>query len=189
MTTPQDELTIIGPGAHVKGEMTFERGARILGAFEGRIVAAGEIHIGESAACKASITGSVVRIDGEVEGDVTAREVVHLGPTARMTGDLVAARLVVAEGASFLGHCRIGPDAVSGNAVPRSATPPVRPAHPTTPVRPRGADIETRPVEVARARLAEAQERLTKLSARSPSVSAFDRGGGGLGPMADGAAA
>ncbi len=166
-TSNPDHTTVIGPGAHIKGEMTFEHGVTILGGFEGRIVSAGEVEIATSAACKASITATTVRIDGDVQGDISARQAVHLGPKASMTGDIAAARLLVTDGASFLGHCKIGPDAVAGIAVPRAVPPPARPARPRAPqVRPRGADIETRSVEVAKVRLAEAQAKLLRMSSQ-----------------------
>jgi cytoskeletal protein CcmA (bactofilin family) len=104
--------TVIGPDTHIKGEMVFDSTARILGTFEGRVVAKGEIQIGEGAACKAAVEGATVVVDGLIEGDVTARERVQLNSKARVVGDIVAATLVVAEGASFSGHCRVGADAV-----------------------------------------------------------------------------
>ena len=40
------ELTVIGPDTRIKGEMFFEKSARILGQFEGKIIAQGEVQIG-----------------------------------------------------------------------------------------------------------------------------------------------
>lgn len=106
--------TVIGPDTHIKGEMVFDSTARILGTFEGRVVAKGEIQIGEGAACKAAVEGATVIVDGLIEGDVLARERVQLNSKARVVGDIVAATLVVSEGASFTGHCRVGSDASKG---------------------------------------------------------------------------
>ena len=106
--------TVIGPDTHIKGEMVFESTARILGTFEGRVIAKGEIQIGEGAACKAAVEGSVIIVDGLIEGDVQARDRVQLNPKARVIGDITATTLVVAEGASFTGNCRVGPDAIKG---------------------------------------------------------------------------
>ena len=103
--------TVIGPDTHIKGDMTFESTARLLGSFEGRIVAKGELQITDSAVCKAAVEAGKVTIDGQVEGNVTARDRVELNAKARMKGDLIAAKLVVAEGASFNGHVTVGPDA------------------------------------------------------------------------------
>jgi len=147
-----EQITVIGAGTHIKGEMTFDRTARILGSFEGKITSNGEIQIGETAKCKAAIEGEVVRVDGTVEGDVIARECVHLSNTAKMTGDVIASKMIVAEGANFLGHCRVGPDAVK-NAEPRAS----RSVEKTT------AQVETRPVDMARSKLADAQARLARM--------------------------
>jgi cytoskeletal protein CcmA (bactofilin family) len=106
--------TVIGPDTHIKGEMVFDTTARILGTFEGRVIAKGEIQIGEGAACKAAVEGAIVIVDGLIEGDVQARERVQLNAKARVIGDITSATLVVAEGASFTGNCRVGPDVVKG---------------------------------------------------------------------------
>src|SRR6185369_13816892 len=102
--------TVIGPDTHIKGEMVFDTTARILGTFEGRVIAKGEIQIGEGAQCKAAVEGGTVIVDGLIEGDVQARERVQLNAKARVIGDIISATLVVAEGASFTGHCRVGAD-------------------------------------------------------------------------------
>jgi cytoskeletal protein CcmA (bactofilin family) len=107
--------TVIGPDTHIKGEMVFETTARILGTFEGRVIAKGEIQIGDGAACKAAVEGGTVIVDGLIEGDVQGRERVQLNSKAKVIGDIVSATLVVAEGASFSGNCRVGPDVMKGN--------------------------------------------------------------------------
>ena len=63
--------------------------------------------------CKAVVEASTVSIDGAVEGNITATDKVQLNATARMTGDLVAAKLVVTEGAAFTGHITVGPNALN----------------------------------------------------------------------------
>lgn len=106
--------TVIGPDTHIKGEMHFDSTARILGSFEGRITANGEIQIGEGAVCKASVEGETVIVDGMIEGDVSARDRITLNTQAKVLGDVVATTLVVAEGATFVGHVRVGVDAHKG---------------------------------------------------------------------------
>ncbi|MFN0132619.1 MAG: polymer-forming cytoskeletal protein [Phycisphaerales bacterium] len=108
------QTTVIGPDTKIKGEMTFDNTARILGQFEGKIVAKGELQIADTAACRASVDAGKVLVDGLVDGNITARERVELTSRAKMKGDLVAAKLVVAEGASFVGHVSVGPDAKAG---------------------------------------------------------------------------
>lgn len=107
-----EQITVIGPDTKIKGEMTFERTARILGRLEGRVSTQGELQIGASAHCEAALEAGTVIVDGLVDGDIVARERIQLNGSARVNGDVVAEKLIVAEGASFSGHCRVGPEAV-----------------------------------------------------------------------------
>jgi len=111
MPEAHSNMTVIGPDTHIKGELTFDTAARILGRVEGKVTSKGELQIGDGAVCKAALDAGKVLIDGIVEGNVSARERVQLNGKARVTGDINAMTLVVAEGASFIGHCRVGPDA------------------------------------------------------------------------------
>lgn len=117
------QTTVIGRDAKIKGEMTFEQSARILGTFEGKIIAKGDVQVGEGAVCRASVEATTVMVDGLIEGDVLARERVELTAKARVKGDLCAAALVVADGASFVGHCRVGPDATTAEHAPSTPAP------------------------------------------------------------------
>lgn len=105
------EMTIIGPDTKIKGEMFFEKSARILGSFEGKITAQGEVQIGAGALCNAAVEADRVIVDGRVHGPITARDRLTLTANAQVQGDLTAGTLVVAEGASFVGHCHVGPHA------------------------------------------------------------------------------
>ena len=111
MAEPGKPTTVIGADTHIKGDMTFESTARILGTFEGRIVTKGEVQIAEGSSCRATIEAAKVLLDASVEGNVTARERMELTAKARLKGDLIATRLVIAEGAALNGHVSVGPDA------------------------------------------------------------------------------
>ncbi len=111
MPADPNQTTVIGPDTQIKGDMTFTSSARILGTFEGRIAAKGELQVAEGATCRAAVEASRVQVDGTIEGNVTAKDRLELGSKARIKGDLVTARLVVSEGASFVGHCSVGADA------------------------------------------------------------------------------
>jgi cytoskeletal protein CcmA (bactofilin family) len=118
------EITVIGQGTTIKGEMQFEGSARILGGFEGKIVAGGDLEIGQTAECKADLEADRVIIDGSIRGNIKARQQLTLTAHARVTGDLVAGTLVVTDGASFVGHCSVGPEAqkLSSNKPAASTT-------------------------------------------------------------------
>lgn len=109
ISTP--ELTVIGADTRIKGEMFFEKSARILGHFEGKITAQGEVQIGVGANCNAAVEAEQIIVDGSVQGPLYARDRLTLTNNAQVQGDLTAGTLVVAEGASFVGHCNVGPRA------------------------------------------------------------------------------
>jgi len=113
MTEQEQQVTVIGPDTQIKGEMTFERTAKILGRFEGHVTSGGELQVGATAHCTASLDAATVIVDGQVEGNIAARDLIQLNRSARVSGDVVAEKLVVAEGASFSGRCCVGPDAVA----------------------------------------------------------------------------
>jgi cytoskeletal protein CcmA (bactofilin family) len=105
------ELTVIGADTRIKGEMFFEKSARILGHFEGKITAQGEVQIGNGANCNAAVEAEQIIVDGSVQGPLFARDRLTLTANAQVQGDLTAGTLVVSEGASFVGHCNVGPRA------------------------------------------------------------------------------
>jgi cytoskeletal protein CcmA (bactofilin family) len=105
------QTTVIGPDTHIKGDMTFDGTARLLGTFEGTITAKGELQIASGATCKAAVDAAKVTVDGDVDGNITARDRIELTAKAKIKGDITASRLVVAEGASFVGNCNVGPEA------------------------------------------------------------------------------
>lgn len=118
----QSEITVIGRDTRIKGEMQFEGGARILGTFEGKITANGEVEIAESATCNAEVEAERIVVDGSVEGNLEARDRLSLNANAKINGDITAGELVVTEGATFVGHCRVGPRAAEiTEAKPASA--------------------------------------------------------------------
>jgi len=110
----ESQMTIIGSDTHIKGEMSFDRSCKLLGKFEGTITAKGQLHVADGASCKAEVEAGEINVDGSIEGNVTAKEKIQLNAKAQIRGDVVASKLIVAEGASFNGHVSVGPDAVKG---------------------------------------------------------------------------
>ena len=109
--TPQEFSTVIGPDANFKGEMTFEKGLRVHGRFEGKIQTPGKLHVAREAKLAADVEAGSIVIDGEVRGNLHATDRVELKQSARYEGDLTASKLVVDEGAVFNGHVTVGPEA------------------------------------------------------------------------------
>lgn len=110
----QDFPTVLGPDASFKGELTFEKGMRLMGRFEGKVNTAGRLHITKEAKMSADVDAGGIVVEGEVHGNLSAADRIELKNSARYEGDLRASKLVVDEGAVFNGHVSVGPDAVKG---------------------------------------------------------------------------
>ena len=128
-TKPEEFSTVIGPDAQFKGELTFQGAVRVDGQFEGAIQTAGKVFVSKGGKLKAEVKAGSVALEGQVDGNLTADDRVELRATAQLRGDVRAAKLLVVEGASFVGRCEVGP--TIGAAAPRAPGDGVaRPAAP-----------------------------------------------------------
>jgi cytoskeletal protein CcmA (bactofilin family) len=105
------QVTVIGRETSINGEMNMTGSAKILGQFDGRISVVGDVFVAEGAVVRADILADQIIIEGEVEGNVTARERLQLASTAQLVGDIATRALVVEDGASLLGNCHVGAEA------------------------------------------------------------------------------
>jgi len=103
-----DFPTTIGPDAAFKGQLQFDKAARILGKFEGEIRSKGQLVIADGAIFSGEAQIGDARVEGQVTGNVHAAGKVNLAASARVEGDIRAERLEVAEGAVITGHIAIG---------------------------------------------------------------------------------
>lgn len=127
-TKPEEFTTVIGPDAQFKGELTFQGAVRVDGQFEGSIQTTGKVFVSKGGKLKAEVKSGSVALEGQVDGNLTADDRVELRATAQLRGDVRAAKLLVVEGASFVGRCEVGPNI--GAAAPRVPDGVARPASP-----------------------------------------------------------
>ena len=123
-TKPDEFGTVLGPDAQFKGELSFTGGVRVEGQFEGSITTQGKVLIAKTGRIKAEVKAGQVVLDGQVEGNVVAEDRVDIRSTATLRGDLKASKLLVAEGATWIGRCEVGP-AVGASVPPKHPAEPV----------------------------------------------------------------
>jgi cytoskeletal protein CcmA (bactofilin family) len=134
-----DFPTTLGADASFKGQLQFEKGARLLGKFEGEVATKGQFVIAEGASFAGEARSGNVRVEGSVKGNLTADGKVQLTASARLEGDITAARLEVAEGAVLNGRCTVG----TKGGTPSGATKPV--SAPVEEVAPKGRQPAEQP--------------------------------------------
>lgn len=121
------ETTVVGADSHFKGELTFERTAKIIGRFDGKIGGNGVLQVAQNAQCKADVTASGVQVDGTIEGNLNCKDTVKLNGSGTVRGDITAAKMTMAEGASIYGMVNVGPDSQKQPAQRPGQTPPAQP--------------------------------------------------------------
>lgn len=132
------ERATIGRSITIHGDVSGDEDLLIQGRVDGSVdLKQQSVTVGQEGRVKANITGRVVVVEGEVEGDLKAEEQVILRSTATVQGDIKAARVVLEDGASFRGGVDMGdpPEKSKPMADPPPAqakTPPTQPKAPET---------------------------------------------------------
>jgi len=99
----------LGRGVRFEGKLTFAGTVRIDASFVGTIVTDDVLVVGEAARIDANITCGNIVVQGEVNGNIQAKNGVEIRSTGKVRGDLETPALVVEKGAFFHGATRMEP--------------------------------------------------------------------------------
>jgi cytoskeletal protein CcmA (bactofilin family) len=100
---PSDRATI-GPSIFIKGDLTGEEDLVIEGRVEGKVdLKQNNVTVGKNGRVKADVFGRVVIIEGEVDGNVFAREQAILKQAGAIRGNITSPRVVLEDGSRFKG--------------------------------------------------------------------------------------
>jgi cytoskeletal protein CcmA (bactofilin family) len=127
-TPARPEALRLGRGVRLEGKLTFSGTVRVDATFQGSIVTDGVLIVGDAAKVDADITCGTVVVEGEVNGNVTARESVELRRAATVRGDVETPSLTVERGAVFEGASR-RPGARASATPGKAAAAPAPSAH------------------------------------------------------------
>jgi cytoskeletal protein CcmA (bactofilin family) len=97
-------VCVIGPKTTIKGEITGDEDVLVEGTVEGQIRINRDLRIGPGGTVKAKVEAQSVVVSGELLGDCHASHRVEIQATGRLTGNIGAPRVVIAEGATFKGN-------------------------------------------------------------------------------------
>jgi cytoskeletal protein CcmA (bactofilin family) len=102
-TATADQATI-GKSLVIKGEVTGSESLYIDGRVEGSINLAGNrVTVGRNGVVSANINAREIVVLGKVRGNLTASDRVDIRSDGSLTGDVVAARISIEDGAFFKG--------------------------------------------------------------------------------------
>jgi cytoskeletal protein CcmA (bactofilin family) len=91
----------------IVGDIRFKDNFRIDGVFKGKILSGNGLIIGESGEVEAEIEVNSISINGRVKGSIKAKEKIEIFERGRVSGTIVAPKLIVEEGAFFQGSCQM----------------------------------------------------------------------------------
>ena len=70
----------------------------------------GDVTVTKKGHVSAPVKVGSITINGTLRGSVQARDKIEIGKTGKLTGDITAKRLVVKDGGTLVGRCRVEPD-------------------------------------------------------------------------------
>lgn len=110
MDTNSKLTTILGKGTELKGGFSSPGSVRIDGIVRGDVIVTGSLILGPEGKIFGNVAANSVMIGGQVEGDLTAQDMVEIvGGAASVHGDISTSRLLIDGEAVFLGRCSAGP--------------------------------------------------------------------------------
>ena len=126
---------MIGPSITIHGDVTGEEDLVVDGVIEGTVnLKENNLVVSENGKVTANVNARIIRVDGEVKGELRGTEQVSISPTGKVSGDIRAPRVVLEDGCQFKGSVDMESDK-AGAASDRVRAPRLRPGG-ARPVRP-----------------------------------------------------
>ena len=95
---------VIGAKTTIKGEITGDEDLLIEGNVEGQVRITRDLRVAPGGVLKATVEAQSLIVSGEIVGDCQATGRVEIQATGRLTGNIRAPKIVIAEGAMFRGN-------------------------------------------------------------------------------------
>jgi cytoskeletal protein CcmA (bactofilin family) len=110
------EVTIVGAGARLEGNVVSAGSLRIDGQVKGQINADGDVTLSAQSQVEADIRAQNVSIAGRFHGNIVVKDRAHLARGGRIDGNITSKTLVVEEGGVFHGQSIMDAGASSGSS-------------------------------------------------------------------------
>ena len=126
---------MIGPSITIHCDVTGEEDLVVDGVIEGTVnLKENNLVVSENGKVTANVNARIIRVDGEVKGELRGTEQVSISPTGKVSGDIRAPRVVLEDSCQFKGAVDMESDK-AGVAGDRARAPRLRPGG-ARPIRP-----------------------------------------------------
>ncbi len=106
--TEEAVSTLLGRETRLEGSIRFRHTIKIEGEVKGEISSdSGTLIIGENAVIKGDITVDQALIWGQVNGNVSARKMIEIYSSAKVTGDIRTPLITIQPGSFYTGICNM----------------------------------------------------------------------------------
>jgi cytoskeletal protein CcmA (bactofilin family) len=124
------EVTIVGAGARLDGNVVSAGSLRIDGQVKGQINAEGDVTLSPQSQVEADVRAQNVTVAGRFKGNIIVKGKAHLARGGRIDGNITSKTLVVEEGGIFHGQSIMD---AAGSGGPASAQAGAQQATPAMP--------------------------------------------------------
>jgi cytoskeletal protein CcmA (bactofilin family) len=100
---PIKELNLIAAGTVIEGKIRSQGSVRVDGKLIGEVSASESLAVGISGEIEGNVTAKNVTVGGKVRGSINAQEKIVFEGKSVVKGDIRATRLVIDEGSTFDG--------------------------------------------------------------------------------------
>jgi len=110
-SAPSPQINMIGEGTVFEGTLRSESNLVISGRIVGKLDVGGKAIVATDGVVEGEMIATNAEVAGSVQGEIRIRELLVLKGSARVDGNIEAARLIVEEGSIFNGKCQMTKDA------------------------------------------------------------------------------
>lgn len=101
--------TIISKDTHIQGGRLISKSpVQVEGIFEGEVEITDSLTVGESGEIIGNVEAENVLVAGRVNGNILAGSQLQITSTGKVVGDVISNTLIIDEGATLEGACRMG---------------------------------------------------------------------------------
>ncbi len=106
---PPKAPCVIGAKTTIQGELSGDEDILVEGTIEGEVRIVRSLMIGSGGTVRAKVHAQAVVVAGQLVGDCEVGQRMEIQATGRVTGNIRAPRIVIAEGAVFKGNSDMSP--------------------------------------------------------------------------------
>ena len=115
------QINMIGEGTVFEGTLRSESDLRISGRIVGKLHVGGKAIVATEGVVEGEMIATNAEVAGSVQGEIRIKELLVLKGSARVDGNIEAARLIVEEGSIFNGKCQMTKDSGTAKVHPVSS--------------------------------------------------------------------